>query len=372
MKVIIRIVFISFIFVLSNFAQSLSTNELDTFVNNIMKEYKLPGLSIAVIKNDSVIFAKGYGVKKIGETNVINEHTLFQAASITKAFTALLVGMLVDQGKAKWSDPVKKFIPEFELSESYITEKLTIRDLLTFRSGILGGDTINASNRKEIISKLKTLKVTNSFRIGEVSYNLGYTLAGYIAEQIIGKSYEELIRTEFLNPFGMNESYLDNLSASNSLKNNSTPHVIENHKVLPVIWEDFGVYTPAAGLISNVIDISKLVRFIFRDGINNGKSIIKKETLVQMQKPQFIMSDSWKRLFNPSTEFLTTGLGFAISDYKGFKLVEMDGATDGTSNTMTMIPSEKIGVIIQTNLGWAFDALVKIKFFVLDKLLQSK
>lgn len=352
-------------------AQSLSRDELDAFINKIMKENKLPGLSIAIVKNDSVVYAKGYGVKKIGEADKVNEHTLFESASITKTFTALLMGILVDQGKIKWNDPVKKHIPEFELSNPYVTEKVTLHDLLTFRSGILGGDTIKAANRKEILSKLKPLKVTNSFRIGEVSFNLGYTLAGYIAEQILGKNYEELIRSELLNPLGMNESYLDNITLVDSSNNVSIPHIIEKDKIIPGKWEDDGIYAPAVGLISNVIDLSKLVRFVFRDGSNNGNSIIKKETLVQMQKPQFIMGDNWKELFNPSTEFLTTGLGFVISDYKGIKLVEMDGAADGTSNTMTMIPSEKVGVIIQTNLGWAFRALVAIKFRVLDYFLSA-
>lgn len=352
-------------------AQSLSRDELDTFINKIMKEYKLPGLSIAVVKNDSLIFAKGYGVKKIGEADRVNEHTLFQAASITKTFTALLIGILVDQGKAKWNDPVKKYIPDFELVDPYITEKLTIRDLLTFRSGILGGDTLKASSKKELIPLLKRLKVTNSFRTGEVSFNLGYTLAGYIEELAWDKGYEDIVRSELLIPLGVKETYLDNATAIKSSRNVSIPHVADNGKVIPTEWENVGIYSPAAGLISNVIDLSKLVRFVFRDGSNNGKSIIKKETLIQMQKPQFIMGDSWKELFNPSTEFLTTGLGFVISDYKGYKLVEMDGAADGTSNTMTMIPSEKVGVIIQTNLDWAFDPLVKIKFFVLDKFISS-
>jgi CubicO group peptidase (beta-lactamase class C family) len=257
------------------------------------------------------------------------------------------------------------------LSEPYITEKLTIRDLLTFRSGILGGDTLKVESRKEIIHMLKNLKVTNSFRIGEVSFNLGYTLAGYIAEQLYGQIYEELVKDKLFLPLGMNQSYMDNFSAISSSNNLSSPHIIDKEKITAVKLEAVGIYAPAGCLISNVIDISKIVHLVFNEGSVNGKAIIKKETLSQMQKPLFLMSDSWKELFNPSTNFLTTGYGFIMSDYKGYKLVEMDGAATGTSNTMTMIPSEKISVIIQTNLDWAFDALVKIKFMVIDILLAK-
>jgi CubicO group peptidase (beta-lactamase class C family) len=371
MKTFELLLFTIFVFQTSISAQYFPSKDIDAFINHVMIENKLPGLSIAIVKDDSIIFSKGYGLKKIGEANAVNEHTLFQSASITKTLTALLMGMLVDEGKVKWTDPVKKFIPEFELSEPYITEKLTIRDLLTFRSGILNGDTLKAESRKEIIPKLKNLKVTNSFRIGEVSFNLGYTLTGYIVEQLFGKSYEELVKEKLFLPLGMNQSYFDNSTATNSSNNFSFPHVFDKDKVVAVQREDFGIYAPAGCLISNVIDISKIVHLVFNEGSVNGNSIIKKETLTQMQKPLFLMGDSWKELFNPSTNFLTTGFGFIMSDYKGYKLVEMDGAATGTSNTMTMIPSKKIGVVIQTNLDWAFDALVKIKFKVIDLLLAE-
>jgi CubicO group peptidase (beta-lactamase class C family) len=115
--------------------------------------------------DDSIIYAKGFGVRKTGEPDPVNEHTLYEGASITKSFTATLIGRLVDQGKLKWTDPVIKYIQDFETSEPFVTQNLTIQDLLTFRSGLMDGDKLRGKNRTELIPQIKTLKISNSFRL---------------------------------------------------------------------------------------------------------------------------------------------------------------------------------------------------------------
>jgi len=353
-------------------AQKIQNDDLDNFINSIIKQNKLPGLSIAIVIDDSVIYAKGFGVKKIGESDPVNEHTLFQAASITKSFTASLIGILVDQKKIKWTDPVIKYIPGFETSEPFVTKRLTVQDLLTLRSGILDGDTLTGANRKDLIPQIKNLKISNSFRTGVSSFNLNFTLAGHIAEVIEGKTWEEMIRKEIFIPLKMNETYTSVQTALSATKNVSTPYYVENEKIVPTKWENFGLYSPADCIISNVMDLAKWIRLQLQNGTFENPSIISSETLNIMQSPQFIAPNWTKGLYNPNATFMTLGYGWFVSDYKGINIIEMGGAAPGTTNLLSIIPSYNVGIITQTNMDFAFESLVAIKFKILDDLILQR
>ena len=255
--------------------QSVSYQDLDSVIYKTMQENKLPGLAIALVKGDSVIFAKGYGVRKLGESAPVDEHTLFQAASITKSFTATLLGILVDRGKLKWTDPVINYIPDFETSEPFVTQTLTIQDLVSLRSGLLGAETLQGTSRIDLIPQIKNLKISNSFRVVQTSYNLNYTLAGLISEKIEGKSWETLVNDELIIPLKMNETFTDIPSALAATKNVSTPYFIDNEKnVVPTEWEETGIYGPADAIISNVTDLTNYIKLYLNNGIFENKSII--------------------------------------------------------------------------------------------------
>ena len=351
-------------------AQGLSPNDFQPTINRVMEKERIPGLAIAVLIDGKLVYESGFGIRRLGTTERVDAHTVFQAASITKVLTALVMGKLVEHGKLKWSDRVIKHLPKLALSDSYVTENLTIADLLAFRCGILEGDAL-LGTRKEILSKLPNLRVTNSFRAVQGSFNLGYTLAGLLEEQIFLQPYEMIVSQELLAPLGMSESHVY-LDAARKVSNRATPHIEVEGKVSPTEWTDFEQYAPAACLISNVHDLSKLAELILNRGIVKGKPLLRPSTLTTMERPAAIMDDFWKPLLNPKAEFMATGLGFLVSDYRGYKLVEMDGAAAGSSNTMTLIPSAKLGVIIQANKDMVFDGLVEIKFKILDQLLALK
>lgn len=353
-------------------AQNVLPDDFDSFVNKIMKENNLPGLAIAIIENDSLVFIKGYGVRKISESDPIDEHTLFQAASLTKTFTATLMGILVDQGKIAWDDPVKKYIKNFELKENYVTERLTIRDVLSARAGIIGGDTIQANDRRELIGLLKKQPLSDSFRIAQTSFNLMYAIAGYIEEIIYEKPWEEIVKNTILDPLGMEETYTDNASAINSTNNVAIPHLIEDGKVVPTAWGDYELYAPAASIVTNVLDLSKWMKLLLNNGSLENKTIIRDKTLNQIQSPQILVSDFFKNICNPFTNFITFGFGWFISDYKGNKVIEMEGAVPGTSNLLVLVPSARMGLAIQTNCDFAFKSLLPIKFYLFDYFLSKK
>jgi CubicO group peptidase (beta-lactamase class C family) len=364
------IFFLIFIFS-SLFAQNITNTDFDSFIKNLVDENQLPGLAIAIIKDDSLIFIKGYGVRKIGHSEPVNEHTLFQAASLTKTFTATLMGMLVDQGKVNWDDPVKKYISDFKLTEDYVTDNLTIRDLLAMRAGILGGDTLQAQNQRDLIKKLKFQPLDNSFRISQTSWNLMYTLAGFIEELFYNKPWEQIVKKTILVPLDMKETFTNNFSAQSSTRNLAVPHLIKDGQVIPTEWSDFGLYNPAESFVTNVHDLAKWIKLLLNQGKLGNTFIIKSEILEEMQNPQMVIGDFFKNIFNPTTNFMTFGLGWMISDYKSNKVIEMGGAAPGTSNIIAMIPSEQIGVVIQTNMNFAFKSLVRIKFHIFDSLLSN-
>jgi len=347
--------------------------DLDLVINKTIQENKLPGLAIALVKDDSVIFAKGYGVRKLGESAPIDEHTLFQAASITKSFTATLLGILVDRGKVKWTDPVINYIPGFETSEPFVTQRLTIQDLVSLRSGLLGAETLHGTSRIELIPQIKNLKISNSFRVIQTSYNLNFTLAGLIAEIIEGKSWETLVNNELIVPLKMKETYTDIPSALAATKNVSTPYFIDKEKnVIPTEWEETGIYGPADAIISNVIDLTNYIKLYLNNGIFENESIVNSETLEQIQTPQMITAEFFKDYFNPKANFMTFGSGCAISDYKGFKIIQMAGMISGSTSLITLIPSEKIGIAIQTNMAAAVNTFSPINYKIIDNLLSTK
>jgi len=373
MKTKILFAFIAFIFCNCNSNdQKIPSQNLDLVINRTMQENKLPGLAISIVRNDSVILAKGYGVRKLEESAPVNEHTLFQIASITKSFTSTLLGILVDRGKIKWTDPIIKYIPGFETSDPFVTQRLTIQDLLSLRSGLLGAETLNGSSRTDLIPQIKSLKISNSFRIIQTSYNLNVTLAGLIAEIIEGKSWETLVTNELIVPLEMKETYTDIPSALSATKNVSTPYTLDKEKkVVPTEWAETGIYGPADVIISSVYDLSNYMKLYLNNGIFKNKTIINSTILNQIQTPQ-IITESYKDYFNPKANLLAFGSGCVISDYKGIKIIQMAGMISGSTSLITLIPSEKTGIAILTNEAGAYGAFHPIIYEIIDNLLPSK
>ena len=353
-------------------AQNLLKGDLDDCIKKVIAENKLPGLSIAIVMDDSIIYAKGFGVRKTGEPDPVNEYTLYEGASITKSFTATLIGRLVDQGKLKWTDPVIKYIQDFETSEPFVTQNLTIQDLLTFRSGLMDGDKLRGKNRTELIPQIKTLKISNSFRLSQTSSNLNYALAGLIAEVVSGKNWEEMVTSEILSPLKMNETFTDIQSALSASGNIAAPHRIKDGKAILLDWNDYGaIYSPAEGIVTNVMDLAKWVRLQLNRGTLENISIIKSEILADMQNPQTISLNQYKNYFNPKANLMGIGLGWFISDYKGFKVIQMAGSFPGTTNLLTIIPSREVGIIIQTNCSPGFNSLSQVNYKILDDLFSQ-
>jgi CubicO group peptidase (beta-lactamase class C family) len=338
------------------FAQPITSNEVDMLVERSMKTFHVPGIAVVIIKDDKVIHSKGYGVRSLQTNQKVDENTLFGIASNSKAFTTAALGILVDQGKLKWDDKVTDYIPEFKMYDPYVTQEFTIRDLLTHRSGLgLGaGDLMfwpgtNDFTLKDIIYNLRFLKPVSGFRSKFDYDNLLYVVAGEVIARLSGKSWEEFIETQIMNPLGMTGSAAS-FSRIKDKSNVIDPHAPVNGKV-QVVPRDFTEITNAAGgIYSNITDLSKWVRMQLNNGkFGDGpdKRIFSDNVHEEMWTPQTILPVRGPSVYN--THFGGYGLGWFLSDVKGFKQVMHTGGLSGMVTQVTMIPELKLGIVVLTN-----------------------
>jgi CubicO group peptidase (beta-lactamase class C family) len=193
-------------------AQTEPPPDLDDYVARALKEFEVPGLAVAIVKDGKVEFVKGYGVRKLGEPAPVDEQTLFGIASNTKAFTAAALAILVDEGKISWDDPVIKHLPGFQMYDPFVTREMTVRDLLTHRSGLgLGaGDLMffppTTFTRDEIVARLRYIKPATSFRSKYAYDNVLYLVAGQVVAAVSGKSWDDFIKERIFAPLGMTAS----------------------------------------------------------------------------------------------------------------------------------------------------------------------
>ena len=347
-------------------AQVISSAQIDSVVNLTLKTFDVPGIAVAVVKDGKVIHAKGYGVRSLKNNLPVDENTLFGIASNSKAFTTAALGMLVDEGKLKWDDQVIQYLPEFRTYSPYVTDAFTIRDLLTHRSGLgLGaGDLMffpdgNNFTKQEIISNVRYLKQVSGFRTQYDYDNNMYILAGEIVARVSGMSWEDFIENRIMKPIG----FVASKASWSRVKNNTNiidAHVPFNGKVQAIAhdWSDNA--NAAGGIMSNLTDLTKWIILEMNNG-KYGEGLTKKlfseEVHEEMWTPQTIIPVHGQTTYN--THFSGYGLGWFLSDVKGYKQATHTGGLLGTVTQITLIPELQLGIIVLTNQqsGAAFTAI---------------
>src|SRR5436189_3773804 len=213
--------------------------DFDAYVERVLKTFDVPGAAVAVVKDGRIVLAKGYGVKRLGQPERVDENTRFGIASNTKLFTATAIALLVEQGKLKWDDPVIRYLPDFAMYDPFVTRELTVRDLLVHRSGLgLGaGDLLwwpaSTYDRAEIARRLRFIKPATSFRSAFAYDNVLYGVAGEVIETVSGQTWEEFVQSRILAKIGMTGSSVRH-SASAAGGNVATPHAPVDGTVRPV------------------------------------------------------------------------------------------------------------------------------------------
>src|SRR5205807_3855040 len=329
---------------------------LDEYIKKALMEWEVPGLALAIVKNDKVILARGYGVRKLGETTPVDEYTLFAIGSATKAFTAAALAMLVDEGKIKWDDPVTKYLPGFQLYDPYVTREITIRDLLAHRSGLDRNEVIwygSRNSREDVLRRLRFVKPGSSFRSKFGYQNVMYLAGGQIIPEVTKTSWDEFVQEKIFKPLGMTSSLtsIRPLRASPAV---ATPHQKIEDKVQIIPWRNIDNIGPAGSINSNVHDMAQWLRLQLGEGIYEKNRLLGSGAVQQMHAAQTVipLEGTMARL-NPNAHFLCYGLGWFLQDYRGRKLVEHGGNIDGMSAMVAMLPEEKLGLVVLTNLNGA-------------------
>jgi CubicO group peptidase (beta-lactamase class C family) len=352
--------------------------DLDIYIANAMKTFDVPGTAVAIVKDGKVVVSKGYGVRKSGDRTPVDEFTMFAIGSNTKAFTTAALATLVDEGKLAWDDHVYERLPGFVMYDPYVSHEMTIRDLLTHRSGMgLGeGDLLfwphTTYTRDEIIYKLRFMKPQSSFRSRYAYDNLLYMAAGQIIPAVTGTSWDDYIRQRIFTPLEMAHSTTSS-KAFKAGDDFAAPHSRVDGKLQAIPLEDLDNVGPAGSINSCAADMAKWVQV----QLNRGKFVDRQGRLFSEQRsremwaPQTILptGDLPPGLAGLKTNFADYALGWGLRDYHGRKLVGHTGGVGGFVSRVMLVPDENLGVVILTNAEetGAFDAIL---YHVLDHYLH--
>ena len=349
-------------------AQVITAQQIDDVVQRTLATFDVPGIAVAIVKDGKVIHAKGYGVRSLKTKEKVDQNTLFGIASNSKAFTAAALGMLMDERKLNWDDKVIDYIPEFRMYNVYVTEEFTIRDLLTHRSGLgLGaGDLMfwpdsSTFTMKDVIHNLRYLKPVSGFRTKYDYDNLLYMVAGEVIERVSGKSWEAFIEERIMKPLQMTHS-AGTYSRLRDKGNVIDAHAPVNGTVQVISRDMFRFGNSAGGINSSVADMSKWVIAQLNGGKygdNLSNQLFSEKVQADMWSPQTIQPVSPTPTPPYMTHFAAYGLGWGLSDVKGYKQVSHTGGLAGMVTQVTLLPELRLGIIVFTNQqsGAAFSAV---------------
>jgi CubicO group peptidase (beta-lactamase class C family) len=340
----------------------------DEVVEDALKEYQVPGLAIGVVVDGQVIYAKGFGFRDVDAKTPVTPETLFAIGSCTKAFTTFTAGCLVDEGVIAWDQLMIDVLPEFRLWDQYATQNLTIRDLLTHRSGLPRHDFMwynSKISRAELMKRIRYLKPSFDIRERYQYNNLMYFSVGYAMEQVTGKTWEELVANKILKPLGMNDTNFSIEDIQKS-KNFAWPYIEKNDVLKKLPFRDFSVVGPAGSMNSCVHDLTRWLEVNLNGGTYNGKSLISPSTLQEMHAPQVVVPGAPE---SKETLLYAYGIGWSILSYRGQYYVSHDGGLDGFTSVVGFLPNEGIGVVVLANKN--LTSLPRyVSFEILDRILQ--
>lgn len=339
---------------LSVSAQKQDFKQLDEYMNKLVDDWKIPGMSVGIVQDGRLVFARGYGVLEEGKSDRPDPNSLYAIASNSKAFTSAVIAMLVQDGIINWNDKVQKYLPYFELYDPAISKMVTVKDLLCHRVGLgtFSGDIIwyNADlSSEEIIRRIKYLPNAYEFRDGYGYSNLMYITAGELIKKVTGKSWFENVEERILKPLGMDRTtiFIDSLS---SLKNYATPHRLENGKNIPMRWTPWEEIAATGGLISSVEDLSRWLIFNLNHGIWKTDTLLTSGSRNILWTPANDFTVNRVNNSSSSTQlFAGYALGWGIRDYYGHLRVSHTGGYDGMITAINLIPEQNLGVIVLTN-----------------------
>lgn len=337
-------------------AQNADTAALDAVMEDALKYWQTPGAAVLVVRDGQVAYLKGFGVRDTKTGQPVTPDTVFAIGSTTKAFTTAAMAMLVDQEKMKWDDPVTNHLPSFRLADPLASENVTLRDLVTHRTGLSRHDILWAGtpwNRAEILSRIGLVPLTQSFRSVFQYQNIMFLAAGEAVAAAANTSYENFIRRRIFDPLGMKSASLSVIDAQKS-PDHATPYIKRGAGIEEMPWRNLDNIGPAGSINASVRDLSAWIQLQLSDGTIQGKRLFSEASLREMHTPQMTirLEGRWKLFFPESeTSQLNYGLGWFITDYRGQHLIMHGGTIDGFRASIMLAPKKGIGIVVLANLN---------------------
>lgn len=344
----------------------IEEKKLDELIQNTLKTFDVPGISVGIVKDGKTVYSKGFGVSSLNSRQKMDENTLVGIASNSKGFTATALAILADEGKLNWDDKVTKFIPEFQMYDPYVSQQVTVKDLITHRAGLgLGqGDLMffpegGNLSVNDIIHNVRYLKPENPFRTTLDYNNIMFIVAGEVIHRVSGLTWAEFIEQKIMKPVGMNSSF----GSYSRAKMANVSNIIEAHApvdgkaiAVPHDWNETA--NAAGGIISNVKDMSIWAEFLMNGfATKDGKKLVSDKQIQQLWNLQISTPVALKNSYD--SNFGGYGMGWFLTDVKGHKQVYHTGGLIGTVTQFTLIPDMKLGIVVLTNQqsGAAFSAI---------------
>jgi CubicO group peptidase (beta-lactamase class C family) len=347
-------------------APTTAPADLDAYVARVLRTFDVPGMAVTIVKDGRVLVAKGFGVRTLGDTSRVNAATRFGIASNSKAFTATALAMLVDEGKLDWDAPVVKYLPQFALSDPYVTRQITIRDLLVHRSGLgLGaGDLLwwptSTYTRQQIMYRLRDIPLSTSFRSAYAYDNVLYLVAGEVIAAVTGRTWEEFVEARILTPLGMTQSTARHSDAS-TIGNVASTHAVVDGKLQRVKPMTSDNTNPAGGINTGADDMAKWLIAQLDSGRTGTTRLWSQRAQQELWTGVTPMSMGPRigPLADVLPQFRLYALGFDVQDYRGVKIATHTGGLPGYVSEVTFVPSLKLGIAVLTNQesGAAFRAV---------------
>lgn len=320
----------------------------DEIAENAIKDYNVPGVAIGVVVDGHLIYAKGFGYRDAEKKLSVTADTLFAIASCTKAFTSFAAGMLVDEGLLNWDQLVIDVLPEFRLYDQYATQNLTIRDLLTHRTGMPRHDFMwynSTMTRAELVKRIRYLEPSCNLRSRYQYGNLMYFTAGYAMEQITGKTWEEFVQEKILKPLDMHRTNFS-VRKMEQDRDFSYPYIEKGNECNRMALRDISLCGPACSINSSVNELAHWVQMQLNGGTYKDRSLISLATLQEMHTPQVIVPGAPEAQENYLKAY---GIGWGISSYRCQYILSHDGASEGFTSVIGILPYQGVGVIVLSN-----------------------
>ena len=357
-------------------AEPLELQGIDNTVQQIQTRLKIPGISLAVVRGDQVLYTQGYGVRALNKKDRVDNQTLFALGSVSKAFTATALGLLVHERKLSWDDPLAKYLPDFSVADPYVSDQLSVRDALSHRTGLDPSNGLMMANpqmgRKTMLKRMQHLEQVRPFRAAYLYNNLMYIAVSELIPAITGDSWETQITNRLLTPLGM-ENSIANSGTQRHPRNTATPHASGEQGVYAIDYYDMTTAAPAGGILSSANDMGQWCRAQLQDGKVGGEQRIAAGIINTTHQGVIRANRPEEQDFDQGKMFSLYAMGWSQKDYRGQLMISHGGGIDGMSAYVSMLPQQDICVVTLSNLSPAASThrgLFSLHNWIYDRFLD--